>query len=124
MEVLMAEKNKQKSIVSGNVLRDLGDYFRLVLRLMGDGRVNPLLKLLPIGTIAYLLNPIDIPGPIDDLGVITLGLYMFVEMCPPNVVEEHRQALRGVISGSARDPEEDDFADEDIIDAEYREERK
>ena len=120
----MADKNKQKSIVSGNVLRDLGDYFRLVLRLMGDGRINPLLKLLPIGTVAYLLNPIDIPGPIDDLGVITLGLYMFVEMCPPDVVEEHRQALRGVIAGSARDLEDDGFVDEDVIDAEYREERK
>jgi hypothetical protein len=125
MEVSMSDK-KQKSTLSVNVLREMGDYFRLIMRLMGDSRVSPILKLLPVGTLVYLINPFDIPGPLDDMGVIGLGLYMFVEMCPPAIVEEHRQALRGVIDGTAHDPEvtvnkrEDN---PDVIDAEFREEK-
>lgn len=121
----MSDK-KQKSTLSVNVLREMGDYFRLIMRLMGDSRVSPILKLLPVGTLVYLINPFDIPGPLDDMGVIGLGLYMFVEMCPPAIVEEHRQALRGVIDGTAHDPEvtvnkrEDN---PDVIDAEFREEK-
>jgi uncharacterized membrane protein YkvA (DUF1232 family) len=121
----MPDKEKQKSIVSGNFLRDMGDYFRLVLRLMGDERVSPILKLLPIAGAVYMVSPLDAFIPyVDDLGVIGVALYMFVEMCPPAVVEEHRQALRGVITGAARDAHaQENRLDEDVIDAEYREEK-
>jgi hypothetical protein len=121
----MSDKDKQKSALSVNVLREMGDYARLILRLMGDSRVSPLLKLLPVGTLVYLINPFDIPGPLDDMGVIGLGLYMFVEMCPPDIVEEHRQALRGIVTGTTRDADVtvNRPDDSDVIDAEFREEK-
>jgi hypothetical protein len=121
----MSDKDKQKSIISGNILREMGDYFRLVLRLMADSRVSPFLKLLPIGTVVYLINPIDIPGPLDDVGIIGLGLYMFVEMCPQDVVEEHRRALRGIVPGSNDDPGANTNRrdDDNVIDAEFREDK-
>lgn len=120
---------KKRRIVpssGGNIIQGLSDYIRLVLRLMGDARVSPWLKILPIGTLVYLINPIDLPTPIDDAGVITLGLYMFVEMCPPDVVEEHRQAIRGMPlewPGTSRDASKEGKTDGDVIDAEFHEEK-
>jgi hypothetical protein len=33
------------------------------------------------------------PGPIDDAAIIWLATYLFVELCPPDVVQEHLEAL-------------------------------
>ncbi len=74
--------------------QDLTLRIKLILRLMGDGRVNPLLKLLPIGSLVYLIVPDIAPGPIDDAAVIWLATYLFVELCPPHVVQEHLDALK------------------------------
>ncbi|MFZ6031104.1 MAG: hypothetical protein ACOYYS_25635 [Chloroflexota bacterium] len=116
-------RNQQKSVISGDLLREMGDYFRLVLRLMADGRVNPLLKLLPIGGVVYMISPLDAMIPyVDDLGVIGLAMYMFVEMCPPAVVAEHRQALRGANDPAVSEPG-NPAQDDDVIDVEFREER-
>jgi hypothetical protein len=81
---------------------------KLVLRLMGDRRVNPLLKLLPIGALIYLIVPDIAFGPIDDAVVIWLGTALFVELCPPEIVKEHRDNLTSVIEGEWRDIEEDE----------------
>jgi hypothetical protein len=89
---------------------------RLILRLMGDRRVNPFLKLIPIASLVYLINPIDLPGPIDDALVVYLGSYFFVEMCPPGIVQEHMQALRLNIAGSSPDAP---APKEEVIDAEF-----
>ncbi len=67
---------------------------KLILRLIGDARVNTLLKLLPIGSFVYLILPDIAPGPIDDAAVIWLATYLFVELCPPDVVQEHLEALK------------------------------
>jgi len=72
---------------------DLTLRVKLIMRLLGDSRVNPLLKLLPIGSLIYLIVPDIAPGPIDDAAVIWLATYLFVELCPPNVVQEHLDAL-------------------------------
>jgi uncharacterized membrane protein YkvA (DUF1232 family) len=74
-------------------LQGLSQQIKLILRLLADNRVNPLVKALPIASLAYLIWPIDIPGPIDDAVVIGAGLYTFVELCPDDVVAEHRAAL-------------------------------
>ena len=74
-------------------LQGLGQQIKLILRLMADQRVNPLLKVLPVAATAYLIWPFDFFGPIDDAVVIGLGLYTFVELCPDDVVAEHRAAL-------------------------------
>ena len=64
----------------------LGFRIKLILRLLKDRRVHPLAKLLPIGAVLYLFVPDLAPGPIDDAAVIWLGSYLFVELCPPEVV--------------------------------------
>jgi len=66
---------------------------------MGDRRVSPWVKLIPIGALAYWLSPVDlimgIPGvdAIDDITVLYFGSTLFVELCPPQVVQEHVKAL-------------------------------
>lgn len=102
----------------GGVFNDLTQYARLVLRLMSDRRVNPLLKLLPIGSLAYLVIPDLVLGPVDDAVVVWIGTYLFVELCPPEVVSEHRAALLQVIPGDLHDPQQP--PEEEIIDAEFR----
>jgi len=73
---------------------------RLIVRLMKDPRVPFYLKLVPIGTLAYLIFPLDfLPvNPIDDGLLVWLGGYLFIELCPQAVVEEHRKDLRQPIS--------------------------
>ena len=102
--------------------QDISNYFKLIFRLMGDKRVSPLVKLLPIGSLIYFIVPVDLLiGPIDDAMVIWLGTKLFVELCPPEVVKEHRDELTGVVTSDWRDP----VADQDeIVDAEYREIRE
>ena len=91
----MSEKSDRKIILpqSGGFFKDLTLRLKLILRLLGDGRVNPLLKILPIGSLVYLVMPDIAPGPIDDAAVIWLATYLFVELCPPGVVQEHLEAL-------------------------------
>ena len=113
----MTQKNEKKSVSSkGGFTYDLTQRIKLIIRLMADRRVNPLIKVLPIGSIFYvLLFPDLAPGPIDDAAVLWLGTYLFVELCPPDVVQEHMKALEQVVQGEWRDPSNE----EDVIDAEY-----
>jgi uncharacterized membrane protein YkvA (DUF1232 family) len=102
----------------GGVLQEFIKQAKLVGRLIGDQRVNGFLKLIPIASIIYLISPIDlIPGiavpvlgALDDAAVVWLGTTLFIELCPPDVVQEHRNALNGFSSGDSGD----------IIDAETR----
>jgi len=91
----MSEKSNRKIMLpqGGGFFQDLTLRLKLIMRLLGDGRVNPLLKLLPIGSLVYLVVPDIAPGPIDDAAVIWLATYLFVELCPPGVVQEHLEAL-------------------------------
>jgi uncharacterized membrane protein YkvA (DUF1232 family) len=81
---------------------------KLISRLMADRRVNPLLKLLPIGAMIYLIIPDTLIGPIDDAAIIWIGTSLFVELCPPEIVREHREALASVIDGEWRVVDDDD----------------
>ncbi len=99
------------------VFGGISNRVKLILRLMVDGRVNPLLKLIPFASGIYLLFPDLMPGPVDDALLIWLSTYLFVELCPPDVVAE----LEGQISpGSAHSsqPADAPFKEEDIIEAE------
>lgn len=76
-------------------LQDLILRIKLIYRLMRDDRVSPLLKLLPIGAVVYFIIPLDVAiGPFDDAAVLGLASYLFVELCPDAVVQEHSRALR------------------------------
>jgi len=110
----------------GGFFTDVGLRIKLIFRLMGDPRINIFLKLLPIASLIYLIIPAPIPPdliplPIDDALIIWVATYLFVELCPPDVVQEHMRALNMEIPGKWRDPS-DEIDDENIIDAEFREE--
>jgi hypothetical protein len=125
----MPPKNKQITPVDGGFFRDVANQIKLIFRLMADPRVNPLVKLLPIGSLIYLIFPDFFPlNPIDDAVIVGLGTYMFVELCPPEIVQEHKDALKQVVSGTWRDPVENatqkddiDFGEADVVEGEFRE---
>ncbi len=66
---------------------------RLIFRLLRDRRVSFLLKLIPLGSLAYMVIPN--PFPFDDLLVLAVGMTLFVELCPKPVVQEHSNRLNG-----------------------------
>lgn len=120
----MSEKPNRKIMLpqGGGFFQDLTLRLKLILRLLGDGRVNPLIKLLPIGSLVYLVMPDIAPGPIDDAAVIWLATYLFVELCPPGVVQEHLEALnatRKVMDSykeTSQPATQDEVIDGEIID--------
>jgi uncharacterized membrane protein YkvA (DUF1232 family) len=93
------DKKSNKSLIpsQGGMFSDLLVRVKLIGRLMADRRVSFWLKLIPVGTLAYLISPIDlIPGgvvplvgAVDDVAVIWFGASMFIELCPEDVVREH-----------------------------------
>jgi uncharacterized membrane protein YkvA (DUF1232 family) len=85
-------KDILSKITSGraNTAPDLVMRVKLIFRLMGDRRVSPFLKILPIAAVIYLIVPFDFTlGPLDDAAVLGLAAYLFVELAPDAVVEEH-----------------------------------
>lgn len=116
----MTEKKPGNLMVapSGGFMRDFANRIKLIARLLGDNRVNFFLKILPVATIAYLIWPIDlvsvIPGiaALDDIAIVSLGNYLFVELCPPNVVQEHMKAITATSSSTS--------AQDEIVDAEVK----
>lgn len=120
----MADKINSRKISSkdGNILKDMILRGRLILRLMNDNRVNGLIKLLPLGSLAYLIFPIDfIPGGLinvigaaDDVAVMWFGLTLFLELCPADVVDEHISLLTGRITPT----EDGDIVDGEVVELE------
>lgn len=88
---------------SGGVFDNIGFRIRLIIRLMKDHRVSPLVKILPIAALIYLFAPDLAPGPIDDVAVLWLGGFLFIELCPPEVVQEHVLDMTAVIEGEWRE---------------------
>lgn len=111
----MADKSRDITS-SGGVFQNFSDHIRLILRLMGDSRVNPLLKILPLGAMLYLFAPDLAPGPLDDALVLWLGTTVFVELCPPAVVEEHEDKIQRVLAGKWKEPEGDEVIDGEVRD--------
>ena len=118
--------DKSRSLVNVGFFKGVSNRVRLVARLMADSRVSPLLKLLPIGSLVYLVVPMDLLPiiPVDDAAVLWLGSYLFVELCPQNVVQEHWDQINK--AGNVLDPQNDaaptSGADRpDVVDAEFHE---
>ena len=103
--------------------QDLITRVKLILRLIGDKRINFFLKLLPIAAAIYVISPVDLlPGAVfpfigalDDAVVIWLGTTLFVSLCPVDIVQEHTNVLNKVVSGTWRDAGEEEEKGE-IID--------
>jgi len=109
---------------SSNRAGILGELIRnaqLVWRLLKDPRVPLPIKLIIPGVVGiYLLSPIDfmpdvlpLLGQIDDIAVLFGGVMLFIQLCPPDVVEEHRAALAGEAPQTGGDAGK-------TVDAEYR----
>ncbi len=119
METNMANKKSRTIMVppQKGMVRDFVSRLKLILKLMGDRRVSPWVKLVPIGALAYLISPIDlimgIPGidALDDAAVLWIGSTLFVELCPPNVVQEHMQELDSNFEDSSGDIVDADATD-------------
>jgi hypothetical protein len=115
----MTSKRRLVSPPQGDLSVSFGRNIHLILKLMADGRVNPLIKLLPVAALLYLVSPFDAPLPlIDDALVLWLGNSLFLELCPQELVEEHRARLEKVEKVKE---DRDSIRDADVIDANYRE---
>jgi uncharacterized membrane protein YkvA (DUF1232 family) len=123
------EMTKNRNILTNEnkgLFQDLIQRARLILRLMGDKRVNFLLKLLPVGVVVYLVLPFDlIPeialpviGLLDDAFILWFGMTLFVSLCPDEIVKEHTDALQKVIPATWRDAPQGEV--EEIIDVEAK----
>jgi uncharacterized membrane protein YkvA (DUF1232 family) len=84
------------------ILTYLPHFVRLYWRLFRDGRVSVLAKALLGLTIVYVVWPFDvIPdvlpfiGEVDDIGVVLSGLWLFIRLCPPEVVLERVREISG-----------------------------
>ena len=108
---------------SGGLFLDLARQAKLIFRLMSDRRVNFFLKLLPVASVAYLFIPTDVLPiiPIDDAVVLWLVNYLFVELCPNEVVAEHRAKLQALPAPAPAAPTTVTHEELEIIDGEYRE---
>jgi uncharacterized membrane protein YkvA (DUF1232 family) len=98
----MAEQKSPQLGAIGNLnfLSGLFKQLRLVWLLMQDGRVPMWAKSVVPLSLLYLISPLDfLPdvvlglGQLDDLGVILLGMTLFVKLCPPNIVEYYQNQL-------------------------------
>ena len=97
----MDNKKPSNLMVSqqSGMVRNFINRTKLIWKLMADSRVSPWVKLIPIGALVYWVSPVDlimgIPGldAIDDITVLWFGSTLFVELCPPKIVQEHVKAL-------------------------------
>ena len=119
------DKKPSQSIIpsQASLLQDVTLRAKLFLRLMADSRVNPWIKLIPVGALAYLISPLDlIPGglvtligAVDDAAIVWLGYYAFLEMCPPDVV---RELAKQLVSNTAVVEEVKKTGQDDVVDGE------
>jgi uncharacterized membrane protein YkvA (DUF1232 family) len=102
-------------------VQDVVRQARLAWRLFWDQRVPLWTKSVPPAVLAYVLFPVDIItdvapglGQLDDLAVILLGVKLFINLAPPEIVQEHLRELGAQI-------EEWRVVDEDLstVDGEY-----
>jgi uncharacterized membrane protein YkvA (DUF1232 family) len=104
----MADEHKEtdKNLITGG-LAEIIKQVRLVLRLWGDERVAPWVKVIPPIVLAYAIFPLDfLPdfglglGQLDDIAIILLGMKLFVELSPPEIVRQHLDDLASALSGN------------------------
>ncbi len=104
----MADTTKTSAATSAktndpSVFFEIWRSMQLVWHLMLDSRVPFLPKLIVPFVILYILSPIDILpealflflGTLDDIALLFFGTKLFINMCPPDIVMEHRRALGG-----------------------------
>src|SRR5512138_2155045 len=119
---MAGNQDPRRNIVprSGGFFQDLTNRFRLISSMLVDGRVNPLIKVLPVATLAYVVWPVDLlpVNPIDDAFVLWIGTTLFVELCPPEVVQEHMRSL-SQWPAFGQKPNTSSTQEGDVVDGEF-----
>lgn len=115
---MATKENRSMNQAKESFFNELYLNLRLIVRLMRDQRVNLFFKLLPVGALLYWVIPFDfLPvNPLDDALVIWLGFTLFLNLCPNEVVEEHRQALRQ----NSKEKVHSSNASHEVIDGDYK----
>lgn len=113
---------------ANTVLQWLGDLVRqgrLAWRLFWDPRVSFWAKLIPPAAIIYALFPLDILpdmalglGQLDDIAALLIGIKLFIEVAPPEIVREHLIALGAHIK-EWRVVEEEKAGPPAVVEGEY-----
>lgn len=117
----MTNQNPNRIGLLAELLRSV----RLAWRLLRDPRISITLKLaLPAVMAAYIFLPVDLlpdflplAGQLDDLAVVAIGIKLFLDLCPPALVEEHRQHLA---TGQPTPHRATAGQEGEVVDAEYR----
>jgi len=126
----MARRGKASNLSdTAGILASVVKNVRLVWRLLRDPEVSPWLKMILPATLLYLLFPIDfLPDPVlglgqlDDIAIILLGVKLFIELCPQDIVRHHLREMRS-IPGSYRVVDEEPSREQSpsgYIEAPYR----
>ena len=126
----MAKQGKASDLgETAGVLASIIKNARLVWRLLRDPDVPASFKMIPPATLLYLLFPFDfLPdfalglGQLDDIAIILLGLKLFIELCPQEIVRHHLREMSSV-SGSYRVVDEEptqELSPSGYIEAPYR----
>jgi uncharacterized membrane protein YkvA (DUF1232 family) len=109
-----SNSDRNLTFISGLLKR-----FQLMWMLLWDGRVPFWTKLVMPAAFLYLISPIDfIPdailglGQLDDLGVILLGIALFIKLAPPDIVQGYMNKLE-------YGDDDIDFDDDDVVDTTY-----
>ena len=101
----------------------LSDQVSLTFSLIRDSRVNWKIKaLFFLASLGFFISPFDFPTPLDDIGIIYAFSFIFVKLCPPEVVEELRTDPNDdqeSESESTQPPESPAEEDEDIIEGTF-----
>ena len=104
------------------VLTEIMRNAQLAWHLLIDRRVSLLIKLIIPGLmLGYLIFPVDllpdfvpVLGQLDDLAILALGIKLFIELSPKDIVREYRGN-----ASSTSSPVEPN-GNKDTIDADYR----
>ena len=80
--------------------RGLWQDVQLAWNLFRDPRVPTYMKGVPLLAILYVISPFDlipgiipILGQLDDLALLVLGVKLFLNLVPEELVREHRQRM-------------------------------
>jgi uncharacterized membrane protein YkvA (DUF1232 family) len=106
------------------ILTEIMRNAQLAWHLLTDRRVSLLTKLIIPGLmLGYLIFPADllpdfIPvlGQLDDLAILALGIKIFIQLVPKDIVREYRGEWTGTPSAGPAGPTDNG----DTIDADYR----
>lgn len=119
----MNPKRRLVSKLEGDFFTRFGLQIRLIVRLMGDRRVSLALKALPVFSLVYLISPLDIVIPlVDDAFILWLANTLFLELCPQEIVDEHRANLARETRPHKEGQEP--IHEQDVIEARYRDKKE